>query len=249
MRLAFAVATCVDPDILIIDEALSVGDGTFARKSFDRIMQFRQDGKTILFCSHSLYQVESICDRVIWLNKGKVKMDGNPSEVVSAYNQFILQIDDSKVPENQQLQQPSAIEGTANLNEIKVIVDGMTGESLDILSTKSELCINVSFCSDPKLPSPSIGIVLTSEDGRVIASTSTQNDNFIIKRNKQGNASVRLQLPKLPLLRGEYQIIVYLMCEKGVHFYDRADLPTKLKVHQKSLEIGVVSLSRHWVQI
>ncbi len=249
MRLAFAVATCVDPDILIIDEALSVGDGTFARKSFDRIMQFRQADKTILFCSHSLYQVESICDRVIWLDKGKVKMDGKPSEVVSAYNQFILKIDDSKIPENQQLQESSAIKGTANLNDIKVMVDGMTGESLDILSTQSELCVSVSFSSDPDLLAPSIGIVLTSEDSRVIASSSTQNDNFIINRDQRGNASVRLHFPKLPLLRGEYQIIVYLMCEKGIHFYDRADLTTKLKVHQKSLEIGVVSLPRRWVQI
>ncbi len=74
MRLAFAVATCVEPDILIIDEALSVGDGAFARKSFDRIMQFREAKKTILFCSHSLYQVEKICDRVIWLDQGRIQM-------------------------------------------------------------------------------------------------------------------------------------------------------------------------------
>ncbi|HHB92779.1 MAG TPA: ABC transporter ATP-binding protein [Thioploca sp.] len=249
MRLAFAVATCVDPDILIIDEALSVGDGAFARKSFDRIMQFRQANKTILFCSHSLYQVESICDRVIWLDKGKVKMDGKPSEVVSAYNQFILKIDDSKIPENQQLQESIAIKGTAKLNDIKVIVDGMSGENLDILSTHSELCVSVDFSSDPDLLAPSIGIVLTSEDNRVIASSSTQNDNFIINRDQRGNASVRLYFPKLPLLRGEYQIIVYLMCENGIHFYDQADLTTKLKVHQKGLEIGVVSLPHRWVQI
>ncbi|MCK5876716.1 MAG: ABC transporter ATP-binding protein, partial [Candidatus Marithrix sp.] len=234
----------------IIDEALSVGDGAFARKSFDRIMQFKKAGKTILFCSHSLYQVESICDRVIWLDKGKVKMDGAPNEVVSAYNQFILKIDDSEVPENQQFQEINTIKkGTANFNAIKVMVDGMAGKKLDILSTQSELCISVGFKSDPKLHSPSVGIVLTSEDGRVIASSSTKNDNFTIKRDKNGDAAVRLYFPKLPLLRGEYQIIAYLMCEKGIHFYDQVDLPTKLKVHQKSLEIGVVSLNRRWVQI
>ena len=176
-------------------------------------------------------------------------MDGVPSEVVSAYNQFILKIDDSEIPDNQQLLQSNVIKGTAKLNDVKVIVDGMAGEKLDILSNQSELCIGVGFGSDPNLHSPSIGIVLTSEDNRVIASSSTQNDDFIIKRDKYGNAAVRLYFPKLPLLRGEYQIIVYLMCEKGIHFYDRADLPTKLTVHQKSLEIGVVSLQRRWVQI
>ncbi|EQD78392.1 ABC-type polysaccharide/polyol phosphate transport system, ATPase component, partial [mine drainage metagenome] len=67
VRLAFSVATSVDPDILIIDEALSVGDGEFSRRSFDRIMTFKDQGKTILFCSHALYQVDALCNRVIWL--------------------------------------------------------------------------------------------------------------------------------------------------------------------------------------
>jgi len=89
VRLAFAVATCVEPDILIIDEALSVGDGAFARKSFDRIMQFREAKKTILFCSHSSYQVEKICDRVLWLDNGHIQMDGPPSQVLPAYNEFL----------------------------------------------------------------------------------------------------------------------------------------------------------------
>ncbi|MEG0004088.1 MAG: ABC transporter ATP-binding protein, partial [Comamonas sp.] len=72
VRLAFAVATSTDPDILIIDEALSVGDGAFARKSFDRIMRLKEAGKTIFFCSHSMYQVEALCARAIWMEKGRV---------------------------------------------------------------------------------------------------------------------------------------------------------------------------------
>jgi len=84
-RLAFAVATAVDPDILIIDEALSVGDGAFARKSFDRIMHFRDAGKTILFCSHSFYHVQSICHSVLWLDAGRVRLYGESEAVLSAY--------------------------------------------------------------------------------------------------------------------------------------------------------------------
>jgi lipopolysaccharide transport system ATP-binding protein len=83
------MATSMDPDILVIDEALSVGDGAFARKSFDRIMTMKDRGVTILFCSHSTYHVESICSRAIWLDQGQVRMNDEVSRVVAAYNDFI----------------------------------------------------------------------------------------------------------------------------------------------------------------
>jgi len=86
VRLAFSVAANVDPDVLIIDEALSVGDGEFARRSFDRIMHFREAGKTLLFCSHSLYQIEALCDRAMWIDHGQLRLLGAPAEVTMAYD-------------------------------------------------------------------------------------------------------------------------------------------------------------------
>ncbi len=248
MRLAFAVATSVDPDILIIDEALSVGDGAFARKSFDRIMQFREAQKTILFCSHSLYQVEAICDRVIWLEKGHVKLDGAPSAVVSAYNQFIAQAQSV----SNQSEQPAAntvLDGSAHFTDITVSVDGITGSNLEALSLKSELCLTIGFASDPKLPTPSIGLVVHSADGRMITSAGTKHDGLIIKRDAQGQAKVRVHFAQLALLKGEYWIAAYLLCENAIHLYEQANIPTRLHVHQQSLELGVVSLQRRWVQI
>jgi lipopolysaccharide transport system ATP-binding protein len=247
MRLAFAVATSVEPDILIIDEALSVGDGGFARKSFDRIMQFKQAQKTILFCSHSLYQVEAICDRVIWLDKGHVKLDGVPGAVVSAYNQFLAQAqseaNQSELPAN------TVLDGSAHFTDISVSVDGITGPNLEALSLKSELCITIGFASDPKLPTPSIGLVIHSADGRMITSAGTKHDGLIIKRDAQGHAKVRVHFAQLALLKGEYWIAVYLACENAIHIYDSANLPTKINVHQQGLELGVVTLPRRWVQI
>src|SRR5690606_8284853 len=89
VRLAFSVSINVDPEILVIDEALSVGDGAFSRKSFDRIMQLRDAGKTILFCSHSMFQVEALCSRVIWLDHGKMIADGDAAKVVADYQIFL----------------------------------------------------------------------------------------------------------------------------------------------------------------
>ncbi len=89
VRLAFAIATSVEPDILVIDEALSVGDGGFARKSFDRIMALKAKGVTILFCSHNIYQVEALCQSAIWLHQGRVQASGPARDVCQAYNEFL----------------------------------------------------------------------------------------------------------------------------------------------------------------
>ena len=253
VRLAFSVATCVEPDILIIDEALSVGDGAFARRSFNRIMQFKQAGKTILFCSHALYQVEAICDRVIWLEQGQVKQDGLPSRVVSAYTEAISLANKALLPISASNPSPtiasSVVEGTAHFTDIKVSVDGITGRQLEALSLESELSLTVAFASDPDLPTPSIGLLVTQVDGRVITSAGTQHDGLIIERDLHGKAKVRVQFSQLALLKGEYWLDVYLLCENAIHVYDKATNIAQVQVHQRSLEQGVVSLPRRWAQV
>ena len=89
-RLAFSVATCVDPDILIIDEALSVGDARFQLKSFDRIREFKRRGKSILVVSHSINQLVSVCDHAILLDCGRILMDGEPNAVGNAYHELLF---------------------------------------------------------------------------------------------------------------------------------------------------------------
>jgi lipopolysaccharide transport system ATP-binding protein len=89
-RLAFAVATAVDPDVLIIDEALSVGDARFQLKSFDRIRRFKQEGRTILFVSHSIQTVVAICDRAVLLERGRIIADGEPNEVGNLYHEMLF---------------------------------------------------------------------------------------------------------------------------------------------------------------
>ena len=250
VRLAFSVATCVEPDILIIDEALSVGDGAFARRSFNRIMQFKQAGKTILFCSHALYQVEAICDRVIWLEQGQVKQDGLPSRVVSAYTEAISLANKTLLPTSTSIPSPmKPVEGTAHFIDIKVSVDGITGHQLEALSLESELSLTIAFASDLNLPIPSIGLLVTQVDGRVITSAGTQHDGLIIERDPHGKAKVRVQFPKLALLKGEYWIDVYLLCENAIHVYDKATNIAQIQVHQRGLEQGVVSLPRRWAQV
>lgn len=88
VRLAFSVATSVDPDVLIIDEALSVGDQYFQKKCLDRMAEFRKQNKTILFCSHDMYQINTFCDSALWLHHGRIKMSGDSADVVKAYTGY-----------------------------------------------------------------------------------------------------------------------------------------------------------------
>ncbi len=85
MRLAFSIATVVNPDVLIVDEILAVGDAEFQEKSRARMMELMGGGTTVLFVSHSIDQVRQMCDRVLWLDHGKVRMLGDPQTVCGAY--------------------------------------------------------------------------------------------------------------------------------------------------------------------
>jgi ABC-type polysaccharide/polyol phosphate transport system ATPase subunit len=88
-RLAFSVAAVVEPDILIIDEALSTGDAKFKEKSLNRIKELRSADRALILVSHALKTIEEICNEVIWLNKGTLMMRGNPTEVIAAYRKFV----------------------------------------------------------------------------------------------------------------------------------------------------------------
>jgi lipopolysaccharide transport system ATP-binding protein len=85
LRLAFSVAVHVEPDILILDEVLAVGDQAFQLKCMERIMEFREQGKTFLFVSHSTGAVQKLCERALWLDHGELLMDGDAAEVAAAY--------------------------------------------------------------------------------------------------------------------------------------------------------------------
>jgi lipopolysaccharide transport system ATP-binding protein len=251
VRLAFSVAINVDPNILVIDEALSVGDGEFARRSFDRIMEFKKSGKTILFCSHSLYQVEAICDRAIWLDHGRVRVIGEAQTVVRHYNDYLNHDSKGVVPlvaaesNESSICVPSGSTAT-RLLFVEVSVDSRSGKVLIAESGRSTVVIDVGFSSDPSRPAPNVAGGFMWPDGRIVCSASTFFDKVLVERSASGSGRVRLTFPHLPLLKGQYWVAVYLFCENGIHVYDNTDTAAEITVTQNSLEQGVVSLPHYW---
>ncbi len=252
VRLAFSVAINVDPDILVIDEALSVGDGAFARKSFDRIMQMRDAGKTILFCSHSLFQVESLCSRAIWINQGKIILDGESAQVVSAYQTFLDQCMTDSVLETSNTQNnvpafdKKHTSGSARLEKVNLLTDEINAQHAIITSGQSNIKLWITFASDPSLPCPNVGMTLQAKDGRTITSAATWEDQFNVRRNSEGYGQICLRLDQIPLLKGEYLISVYLLCERGIHLYDAAESVATLQVKQASRLQGYFSIPHQW---
>jgi len=243
VRLAFSIATSVDPDILIIDEALSVGDGAFARKSFDRIMTLRDKGATILFCSHSMYQIEALCTRALWLEKGAVQQMGKPAAVVARYQSFL---DRDAVQTSAASRVPSSPQGHARILGVQTRVDEVVGTSLEVQSGQQALGVSVGFASDPLLPSPVVAVTLNGPDGRILASSSTHADGLVLARDATGHGTAAIEFQKIPLLKGEYFVWVYLLSENGIHVYDTASNVATLHFSQDTLEQGMVSLAHSW---
>ena len=142
---------------MVIDEALSVGDGAFARKSFDRIMSLKDAGKTILFCSHSMYQVEALCSRAMWIEAGALRMIGAASDVTSAYQTSlnasvaVAPALYAQAPERSAVVVPvaSAAPGTGRIDRIFATANGVSGRELDVVSGETDLTITIEFSIDP----------------------------------------------------------------------------------------------------
>ena len=247
VRLAFSVAINVDPDILVIDEALSVGDGAFSRKSFDRIMTLKNQGKTILFCSHSLYQVEVLCNRAIWLNNGKMEMMDAANKVTNKYNLTLTEAQKPLVQSNNlETQAPTTGTGTARITNIRASINGLYEKPVKILSQESTLKIEMQFECDESLPTPSLALMICTLEGICISSTSTYHDKVNLSEHLKTDNIIAITFPTMPLLQGDYTINIYLCCEKALHVYDSALDAIQLHVIQKGTEQGFVLLPRHW---
>lgn len=265
MRLAFAVATSVEPDILVIDEALSVGDGAFARKSFDRIMALKDRGATILFCSHAMYHVQALCSRAIWMESGKARMIGTAAHVTSAYETaLVVESAEKKTssaqvhlaqPNGELLGTPSvqetptaplAPDGTARLTSVDAFADGICGRELAVHSGRTNLTLRVGFASDPLLPCPSVAVGFAHANGMVVGSAGSANDDVVLVRDAHGVGAVELVFNRLPLLKGDYSVSIILGCERGLHVYEVVERAILLRVVQQDLEQGLARMPHEW---
>jgi ABC-type polysaccharide/polyol phosphate transport system ATPase subunit len=239
VRLGFAVAAHVDPDVLLIDEVLSVGDESFQRRCAEKIDQFRRDGRTIVFVSHGLDQVGQLCEDVAWIDKGELRMLGRANDVISAYQ------GQSHQAERVEGEQGSRW-GSGEAQIVNVDLRDAAGQNQSVLNTNEPATIHVDITAHTPLQDTVLGVRIDSLTGGAVWGTSTRRNGKTIGLI-DGPASVDIAIPSLPLLEGVYDLTVALTDHTEVHPYDHWDRRIRFEVRQyKSYDTGVVSIPAQW---
>ncbi len=256
VRLAFSVVTSVDPDILIVDEALSVGDQHFQKKSMDRMMAFKQQGKALVFCSHNLYHVKELCQRAIWLDKGEVQFQGESAEVIDQYNDHVrlqnrvsIAVPASPSPSEEVM--PIAHEKTqltayllsASLEDNQAKI----GE-IPVYRTGNPWCVKVLAKKQASLAlnDVHIGIIIKRNDGVQCFGVSTVVDGVGLFELDNNELGVIYKIPQLSLLSGQYSLEIWLIDTTSAHVYDSMQTCCEFTVRQANTEVGVAYMEHYW---
>ena len=216
VRLAFAVAINIDPEILVVDEALSVGDVFFQSKCYHKFEEFKKQGKTILFVSHDLGSVSKYCDRVILLNQGEMLDEGTPKAMVDMYKQLLVHQDPVKQAENTEpeenwkdgfLVNPNTLEYGEKQAEIRdfVVVDS-SGRHTNTIEKGSEFEIKMRLHFNESIQQPIAAFTIKNIQGTEITGTNTMYEGINIEHPDAGRECVVTFRQKMDLQGGEYLI-------------------------------------------
>lgn len=211
MRLAFSVATVRRPDVLIVDEALSVGDAYFQHKSFERIRAFRKEGTTLLIVSHDRAAMQSICDRAILLDSGRLAKQGTPEEVMDYYNALIAEREGSTV---EQVRTPEGrvqtTSGNGHANVTEVALENEDGQPLEVLNVGVPATLRIRVKVNQPLPRLVLGYMIKDRLGQQIFGTNTHHLERALENLQAGETiDYRFRFP-LNLGPGSYSITTAL---------------------------------------
>ena len=244
VRLGFAIATNVDPEILIIDEVLAVGDASFQQRCFEKIESFRKDGKTIILVSHGLSQITQLCTTAAWLERGSLRMIGPSYEVVSEYtgvsHEARAKVDSEEIGERWGT-------GEADITSVQLL-NRQNQEVVDFETNKPAI-IRISYSCPIPIKDAVFGIRITHLHGTVMWGSNTKRRGIVIP-TLTGTGYIDLEIESLPLLEGTYDLTVALSDMSEIHEYDHWERRTRFNVNQHGIfDEGLVHPSSMWSRI
>jgi ABC-2 type transport system ATP-binding protein len=241
VRLAFAVAVHTDPDVLLVDEVLAVGDEAFQRKCLDKIRSFQAEGRTIVIVSHSLGQITELCDRAVLLNAGRIVYDGDPAIAVARFRDIL---DERRIAEDAPAGQgpaPARLEPRILGAQLEVIGGNAKGEVIP----GSDIRITVDLDSDEPIERWRCAIQIDSVLGTGVYGTTSDRIG-VQPTTLSGRRRVEFLLKDARFGTGKYFVNISLMDDAGRHL-DDARLACSFNVEQYALSAGIIHMAPEFV--
>ena len=240
VRLGFSVAINVEPDILLVDEVLAVGDEAFQRKCLERFSDLKYNGKTVIIVSHSMQSVLNMCDHAIWFQRGKKMADGDPRSVVEAYTGAIV-LDEHRPTEKGDRWGS----GEARIERVELLDE--EGREVTRVRSGEPLRVRLSYATSEPVARPVFSVSVQTLQGLVV-STPTTREADLVPEKLDGTGRVELSLPRLPLLPGTYDLTVSVTDFTLAHPYDVRRNVARFDVDRKGQTEpdGIVSLGGSW---
>ena len=239
-RLGFAVAVHLDPEVLLVDEVLAVGDEYFQHKCFAKMAEFRAAKKTIVLVSHDLSAVARLCERAIWLDDGVLAAEGVPHDVINAYH--------TKVGEKEQRERAKRGEigqrwGSKEIEITSARILGPNGDERVVLESGKPAAIEIGFRNGRGVDDAVFGVYLYREDGIGVYGTNTVEDRVPVPVKAEG--VVRFAIDELELLPGAFDVDIGII-DTQERVYDYHQKRLRFRVIGDSREVGVARLPHRW---
>ena len=234
-RLGFAIAAHLDPDVLLVDEVLSVGDVAFQAKCVAQMRTLLNKGVPLVFVSHNLTAVVDLCTRAVLIDRGVVQFDGRPAEAVAEFRRYR--------PAPSAAADGVAAETPICITDVRLMHPG--GDVSPLFVTGRPLTVRVSYRAAVPVPKPQIAIDIHSADGVYCAGINTRMDDRDLG-TLEGEGYVDLVIPRLWLLPGAYSISAGILNDNGMHSYDLKLRAYPFSVLSDRRDYGIVYLEHEW---
>ncbi len=240
-RLGFAVAVHLDPDVLLVDEVLAVGDEYFQHKCFAKIGEFQRAGKTIVLVSHDLGAVGRLCERALWLERGVAKAQGPTREVIAAYHR--------EVGEREQRERAARGEigarwGSKEVEIVSARVLGPSNAEASVLDSGERATFELRYRNNAKVSDAVFGFYVYRDDGFGVYGTNTLMEEVAVPRDRAEGVA-RFVMDPLALLPGAYDVDVGIIDPQD-RYYDYHEKGLSFRVVGASREVGLVRLPHRW---
>jgi ABC-type polysaccharide/polyol phosphate transport system ATPase subunit len=250
MRLGFAIAVTVDPDILLIDEVLAVGDEAFQHRCVSKIQEFKARGKTIVLVSHDLGSIERLCDEALWLDGGRLRARGETREVIGQYLDHVAREEARALGIEHAEAEAAARAGTAarwgtrEVELTRVEVRDKAGTERYLFETGESCTLRLAFRAHRPIEDPVFGIGVFRKDGVCCYGTNTAVEGLHLGKI-DGEGAILLDIERLDLVEGEYLLDVAVHARDG-HPYDYHSRLYPLAMRSRVRDTGVARLAHRW---